>query len=58
MSVGPISNLRMFLSVKESLGCVINLRRCSSIIETATGVVYGHRERERAKRMKCWSHWI
>jgi hypothetical protein len=36
----------MFLSAKESLGCVTKLRRCSGIIEPAAGVVYGHRERE------------
>jgi hypothetical protein len=36
----------MFLSSKESLGCVTKLKRGSSIIEPATGVVYGHRERE------------
>jgi hypothetical protein len=36
----------MFLSAKESLGCVTKLRRCSGIIEPTTGVVYGHKERE------------
>jgi hypothetical protein len=36
----------MFLSVKESLDRDTKLRRCSGVIETAAGVVYGHRERE------------
>jgi hypothetical protein len=48
----------MFLSVKESLDHVTKLRRFSGILESAAGVVYGHRERERVQRMRCWSHRI
>jgi hypothetical protein len=43
---GLISDLRMFLSVNGLLDHVTKLRRCSGIIKTTTGMVYGHRERE------------
>jgi hypothetical protein len=55
---GPISNPRMFLNVKESLDHVTNLRRFSSILESAVGVVYGHQERDRVQRMRCGSRRI
>jgi hypothetical protein len=50
----PISNPRMFLSFKESLDRVTKLRRFSGILESVVGVVYGHQERERVQRMRCW----
>jgi hypothetical protein len=50
-------DLRMFLSAKESLGCVTKLRRCSGIIKPQS-VWYMATGRERAQHQKCWSHRI
>ena len=46
MSGGLISDLRMFMSVNRLIDRVTKLRRCSGIIKTTAGVVYGHRERD------------